>query len=164
MSLPRIVVDNSAILPAYFPEAEHAAFDAKLVTNRARALVHRILMGRVKAFVPPSFYREFLNVSTLPLYAHDGRGRNPEQLRRIRAQWDDLLLLPLIVVPLGQILHHSGTLAFDDGCPAADAWYVAAAVHSQATLWISHAHSDDLLAAASKHVSVRLLARHTVEY
>src|SRR2546425_680292 len=80
---------------------------------------------RVNAYVPPSFFREFLNVATRPLFE---RGRRIDELREeIRAHWDDLLSLPLIVVPLREIDHHSGALVFDDLCPAADAWYVAAA-------------------------------------
>ena len=56
-----------AVLPAYFREPESTVFDAGLVTNRAVALVHAIRLRRVNAYVPPSFYREFLNVATRPL-------------------------------------------------------------------------------------------------
>src|SRR5580698_2745476 len=98
MNLPRIVVDNSAMLPAFFPEAEHGAFDAGLVTNRARALVQAIRARRVSAFVPPSFFREFLNTATWELYRPGGW--DSEQAERIRVQWEDLLSLKLIVVPV----------------------------------------------------------------
>ena len=71
---------------------------------------------------------------------------------------DDLLSLNLIVVPLVDILSISGDLAIDGGCPASDAWYVATAKHVDATLWLSHRHSDDLYAVASRHVAVSLLS------
>ena len=162
MSLPRVVVDNSAVLPAFFPEAGSAAFDARLVTNRAVALVHAIRTRRVNAYVPPSFFREFLNVATRPLYERGGR--SDELREEIRGQWEDLLSLPLIVVPSQEIIHHSGILAFDDFCPAADTWYVAAAVHARATFWMSHEHTDGLFAIASRHVEVRLLSRDAANY
>lgn len=162
MSLPRIVVDNSAMLPAFFPEEESERFDAGLVTNRARALVNAIRLRRVNAYVPPMFFREFLNVATIPLDRPGGRAG--EHVERVRAQWDDLLSLPLFEVPLKEIKHHSGILSFDDRCPAADSWYVAAAVHAAATLWISHEHRDGLVAVAQRHVNVRLLSREGVDY
>jgi len=162
MNLPRVVVDNSAVLPAFFPEAGSSAFDAGLVTNRAVALVHAIRMRRVSGYVPPSFYREFLNVATRPMNERGGRS---DQIREeIRAQWEDLLSLPLVVVPLQEIIHHAGTLALDDFCPAADAWYVAAAVHARATFWMSHDHTDGLVAVASRHVAVRLLSKEAPNY
>ena len=162
MSLPRIVVDNSAVLPAFFPEAENAAFDAGLVTNRSVSLVRAIRVRRVNAYVPPSFFREFLNVATRPLFERGGR---TDALREeIRAQWNDLLSLPLIVVPLPEIVHHSGSLVFDEACPAADTWYVAAAIHTGATFWMSHEHSDGLVAVSSRHITVRLLSKETPNY
>jgi len=162
MSLPRIVVDNSAILPAFFAEKENDIFNAGLVTNRARALVNAIRMRRVDAFVPPSFYREFLNVSTRSLY--EPGGRTHETTEAIREQWEDLLLLGLIPVRLDEIVHHSGILVFEDSCPAADAWYIAAAIHANARLWISHEHRDGLVAIAKKHVDVRLLSDEAPKY
>jgi hypothetical protein len=156
MSLPRIVVDNSAMLPAFFPETKHHKYDAGLITNRARSLVQAIRMRRVNAYVPPSFFREFLHVGTLPI--DQPGGRSPVVIERIRAQWEDLLSLPLIVVPLREIIHHCGILAFDDHCPSADAWYLAAAVHAHATIWISHEHVDGFAGIASRQVPVRLLS------
>ena len=47
----------------------------------------------------------------------------------------------------------------EDACPAADAWYLAAAMHAKADFWISHEHKDGLVAIAAKHVTVRLLSR-----
>ena len=55
MSLPRIVLDNSAALPAFFPETRNDYYDAGLVTNRARSLIQTIRAGRVHAYVPPTF-------------------------------------------------------------------------------------------------------------
>ena len=162
MSLPRIVVDNSAVLSAFFPEPERPEFDAGLITNRSRALVQAIRVRRVKAFVPPSFFREFLNVATWPLFQPGGR--IAEVAERIRAQWEDLLTLPLIVVPTKEIIDHSGSLTFDDHCPATDSWYVAAAANVGATFWMSHEHRDGLVAIASRHVPVRSLAREAPGY
>src|SRR5204862_5195151 len=112
--------------------------------------------------VPPSFFREFLNVSTLPLT--EIGGRNQEAVENIRAQWDDLLSLPLVVVPLQEIIHHSGVLVFDENCPAPDSWYIASAAHASATLWMSHEHSDGLAQAARRHVEVRLLSEQSPNY
>jgi hypothetical protein len=162
MNLPRIVVDNSAMLPAFFPEAEHNSFDAGLVTNRARALVQAIRTRRVNAFVPPSFFREFLNTATWELLRPGGW--DSQRAERIRAQWDDLLSLNLIVIPLHEILHHSATLVFENACPAPDAWYVAAAVHARAVFWMSHEHRDGLVKVASTYVAVRLLSQEAVDY
>lgn len=162
MSLQRIVVDNSAMLPAYFPEGEREAFDAGLVTNRSRALVQAIRARRVDAYVPPSFFREFLNVATAPLDMRGGR--DGPHAEHIRNQWDDVLSLKLIPVPVQKILHQSGILVFDYGCPAADAWYVAAAMHASATLWMSHEHRDGLAAIAAQHVEVRLLSEQAPDY
>lgn len=161
MSLPRIVVDNSAVLPAFFPEGRSALFDAGLVAARSRSLVHAIRTRRVNAFVPPSFFREFLHVAVTR--AQTG-GRTAGALHRVREQWEDLVSLPLISVPLAEILHHSGILTFDDSCPPNDAWYVVAAVHANATFWMSHDHGDGLFAVASKHVNVRLLSRQAANY
>lgn len=162
MSLPRIVVDNSAMIPAFFPEEDSTAFDARLVTHRARSLVRAIRLRRVNAYVPPSFFREFLNVATAPLGQPQGKSR--QAVEQIRAQWDDLLLLPLITVPLQELLHLSAMLTFDDSCPAPDAWYVAAAINTRATLWISHSHRDGLVSVASRHRPVRLLSEETPAY
>jgi hypothetical protein len=112
MSLTRIVVDNSAMLPAFFPEERSAQFDAGVVTNRARSLVHAIRLRRVNAFVPPSFFREFLNVAITRAEA-GADSRDAATLERVRDQWYDLLSLPLIPIPVGEIIHHSGTLALD---------------------------------------------------
>ena len=162
MSLPRVVVDNSAMLPAFFPEAQSPHFDAGAVTNRARTLVHAIRTRRVNAFVPPSFFREFLNVSIQRL---DSRGgRRGDALEHVRAQWEDLLLLPLITVHLDKIIYRSGELALDEQCPPEDSWYVAAATHAGATLWMSHAHRDGLAEVAAKHVEVRLLSVESPRY
>jgi hypothetical protein len=162
MSLARIVLDNSAIIPAYFPQASSPNFDAGLVTNRARALVHAVRLRRVDAFVPPSFFREFLNVVTTPLYQPGGwASRFADE---IRAHWEDLLSLPLIHIPVEEILHHSGILAFEDHCPSADTWYVAAAVHASATLWMSHEHKDGLFTIANRLVNVRLLSNESPGY
>lgn len=162
MSLPHIVVDNSAMLPAFFPEDENPNFDAGLVTNRSRGLVHSIRQRRVNAYVPPSFFREFLNVAMMPL---NRPGTKPQGLlQNIREQWEDLLSLPLIVVPLEEILHHSGILAFEDLCPATDTWYVATAVHAKATFWMSHEHHDGLASIASRHVKVRMLYKEAPDY
>ena len=150
MSLRRIVVDNSAVIPAYFPEADNDDFDAGLVNNRARSLVQAIRIRNVSAYVPPSFFREFLNVSTRPLDQPGGWKIN--HVEEIRAQWEDLLSLPLIVVPHDEIVHHSGVLVFDDHCPAADARYVAAAIHTSADLWMSHEHRDGLAHIARKYI------------
>jgi hypothetical protein len=162
MSLSRIVVDNSAILPAYFPESGDRLFDAGLVTNRARALVQAIRVRQVNAYVPPSFFREFLNVASQPLYQPGGR--TTDQVEHIRAQWEDLLSLPLIVVPLDPLIHQCGNFVFNDFCPAADTWYVAAAVHTRATFWISHEHSDGLAGIASKYVDVKVLSKSAPNY
>lgn len=162
MSLRRIVVDNSAMQPAFFPEPRSDHFDAGLVTNRARSLVNAVRLSRVRAYVPPSFFREFLNVALARLDARGGR--TADDVDYVRAQWDDLLTLGLITVPLEEIVHHSGILALDEQCPPADAWYVAAAVHARADFWMSHEHSDGLVAAASRHVKVRLLSKEAVDY
>lgn len=162
MSLPRIVVDNSAVLPAYFPEDRATAFNPRTVNQRAESLVHAIRARRVNAFVPPSFFREFLNVATRPLDARSGHAAETREM--IHAQWLDLLTLPLIVIPVREIAHVSGELFFNDQCPAPDTWYVAAAIHAKATLWVSHDHSDGLVRAASRHVAVRLLSREPVSY
>lgn len=162
MSLPHVVVDNSAILPAYFPEKDRIEFDAGLVTNRSRALVHAIRMRRVNAYVPPSFFREFLNVATMPLYQPGGW--KEDLIEQIRGQWEDLLLLPLIVVPTSEILHFSGILAFEERCPATDTWYVAAAANSKATFWMSHEHRDGLVTVAKRHARVRLLVDEAPDY
>lgn len=162
MSRPRIVIDNSAILPAYFPEGESTHFDAGLVTNRARGLVRAIRTRAVNAFVPPSFFREFLNVATRPLFERGGQVDDRKEA--IREQWNDLLSLPLAVVPVEKLLYDAGVLVLDDACPAADAWYVAAAMNARATLWMSHDHSDGLVAVASRHVNVRLLAKDAGKY
>jgi predicted nucleic acid-binding protein len=164
MGLPRIVVDNSAMLPAFFAEDNSDKFDAGLVTNRSRSLVQAIRMRCVNAYVPPSFFREFLNVATQPLYRPEGR--TADAIERIRDQWDDLLRLPLITLPLKEIIHHSGTLAFDEACPAADTWYVASAVHVSGDLWLSHAHQDGVadIAKNRANVVVRLLSDEAPNY
>lgn len=156
MSLSLIVVDNSAIVPAFFPEEKSPHFDAGLVTNRSRALVLAIRLRRVQAFVPPSFYREFLNGASRPLEQRSGSNNDTREW--VREQWSDLLTLPLSVVPIDRISHHAGTLVLDDRCPAADAWYVVAAVETKATFWMSHRHVDGLYEVASQHVDVKLLA------
>jgi hypothetical protein len=160
MSLPRIVVDNSALLPAFFPESSSVHFDAGLVTNRSRALVHAIRTRRVNAFVPPSFYREFLNVAVM----RTASTRNAGYLERVRAQWEDLLSLKLINVPLDKILYESGRLTFEELCPAVDAWYVAASVWANATFWMSHAHKNGLVDVAARFAPVRLLASEAPDY
>lgn len=157
MELQRVVLDNSAVIPAYFPESQNPLFDAGLITNRSRSLLHAIRTRRVNAFVPPSFFREFLNVSTRPLF-QPGQ-KDPLVAEGIRSQWDDLLSLPLVIVDTEDILHRVGGLVFDAGCPAADAWYVAAAMHAQATFWMSHEHGDGLAAIAAKHVPVGMLSK-----
>ena len=162
MSRPRVVVDNSAILPAYIPEEENDLFDAGLLNSRSRSLVAAIRRERVQAFVPPSFFREFLNVATKPLFKPGGRTESKSE--EIQAHWEDLLILPLQTARLESIIGRSGELVFDAGCPAADAWYVAAAEHAQATLWMSHEHRDGLFEIASRHVAVRLLSRDTPNY
>ncbi len=162
MSLPRIVLDNSAVVPAFLPEARSDHYDAGLVSNRSRGLVHAVRTRRVNAHVPPSFFREFLNVAVLR--ASRSGPRSAAALNGVRDMWDDLLTLGLIPVPLIDILHLPGPLTFDDFCPPADAWYVAAAIHTDATLWMSHKHSDELFAVASKHVQVQLLSTTAPPY
>lgn len=162
MSLPRIVVDNSAILPAFLPEDRSERYDAGLVTNRSRGLVHAVRMRRVNAYVPPSFFREFLKVAVER--ASQSGTRSARALDRVREQWDDVLTLGLIPVPLKDVLPLIAALTFDDLCPPEDAWYVAAAMHTDATFWMSHDHGDGLFAVASKHVNVRLLSRQAANY
>jgi predicted nucleic acid-binding protein len=162
MKLPRIVLDNSAALPAFFPEAESLHYDAGLVTNRAKSLIHAIGVGRVRAYVPASFFREFLNVISYPLFVPGKKDADLKQ--QIQVQWENLLSLNLIVVQTKEIMHHSGILTFEDGCPAADSWYVAAAAHAHADLWMSHEHKDGLVAVASKHVVVRMLSKEAANY
>jgi predicted nucleic acid-binding protein len=154
VSLPRIVVDNSAIIPAYLPEDASDSYDAGLVTNRARALVRAIRLRRVNAYVPPSFFREFLNV----IVARIGQSRDRQLFDQAREHWEDLLDLRLNTVPLKDLLPLLGPLTFDDFCPPADSWYVAAAMQTTATFWISHEHSDGLVEVARRHITVRLLS------
>jgi predicted nucleic acid-binding protein len=162
MSMPRIVVDNSAIIPFYFPERESSSYDAGLVNNRSRALVAAIRLRRVQALVPPSFYREILNVAVRPIF--DPGGCRQENISAIRAQWEDLLILPLQTSRLEQIIGLSGQFVFEEKCPAPDAWYVATAKHADATFWMSHDHADGLFAVASQHVTVKLLSDDTPNY
>lgn len=162
MSLPRVVVDNSAMQPAFFPEVTNEHFDAGLVTNRARTLVHAIRLRRVNAYVPPSFFREFLNVAIRRF--DDGGERRGRDLKFVRGQWEELLTLPLIVTPLNGITATTTQLAFEDLCPPEDTWYVAAALHAGATFWMSHAHRDGLLSVATRHVPVRLLSEEPPSY
>jgi hypothetical protein len=162
MNLPRVVVDNSAILPAFFPEVGDKLFDSGLVTNRSRALVQAIRTRRVKAYVPPSFFREFLHTATFGLSKPGGW--NDLKAAEVRAQWDELIALKLIAVPLDEIIDHSAILTFQDRCPATDSWYVAAAVHARAEFWMSHEHKDGLVTVASKHIKVRLLSTEAPSY
>lgn len=162
MSLPRIVVDNSAVIPAFLPEERNDHYDAGLVTNRSRRLVQAIRTRRVNAYVPPSFFREFLHVAVTR--APQAGLRVAGSLERVRAHWEDLLTLDLIPVQLKNIIRRTGPLTFDDFCPPADSWYVAAAIDANATFWMSHKHNDDLFAVASKYVPVRLLSTTSPEY
>lgn len=162
MSLPGIVVDNSAVVPAYFREDEHDRFDAGLVTNRPRSLIHAIRMRKVNTFVPPSFFREFLNVCTQPLF-QPGR-RDQSLVEEIRTQWEELLSLRLFVIRTQDICDLCGDLVFNEQCPSADAWYVAAAIHAKATLWMSHDHRDGLAAIAARFVEVNLLSKQSPAY
>ncbi len=163
MSLPRIVVDNSAVIPAFLPEERNDHYDAGLVSNRSRRLVHAIRTRRVNAYVPPSFFREFLHVAVTR--ATQTGPRAAGALERVREHWEDLLTLDLIPVRLKDIIFfRTGLLTFDDFCPPADSWYVAAAINTGATFWMSHQHSDGLFAVASKYVRVQLLSASAPEY
>ncbi|HEV2292356.1 MAG TPA: hypothetical protein VGR35_00785 [Tepidisphaeraceae bacterium] len=84
-------------------------------------------------------------------------------LEGVRAHWEDLLTLDLIPVQLKDIIRRNGPLTFDKFCPPADSWYVAAAIHTEATFWI-HKHSDNLFAVASRYVRVQLLSTTAPEY
>ena len=68
------------------------------------------------------------------------------------------------VVLIADIIDQSAILTFEDRCPAPDSWYVAAAVCTNAELWISHEHKDGLVAIAAKHVKVRLLSKEPPQY
>jgi predicted nucleic acid-binding protein len=154
----QVVVDNSAMLPAFLGEDESSGFDAGLVVNRSRALVRAIRGRQLRAFVPTSFYREFLNNACRLLEGRTSEGVREVQRERVRDRWQELLDLPLVVIEAEPLLVRAGQLSIDEGCPSADSWYVAAAEHADATLWMSHRHRDDLYAAASRHVPVSLLS------
>ena len=158
MSVRRVVVDNSALMPAFFPEPTSRLFDAKLVTNRALSLMQAIRLKEVVAYVPPSFYREFLNNVAVLLNERMSVTQRLALREDLVQHWNALLDLPLVTIDVRDIVWRAGDLSLREDCPSADSWYVAAAEHAKAKFWMSHRHRDGLHAIASKFVQVGLLS------
>lgn len=153
-----IVPDCSVMIPAFFPERitiQGQEFDLSV---RARRLETAIRHGVVRAIAPDLLLAEFLKVAWLK--ATDRRGSAVIEMADAQSQILRFFELPITPAPAAALAATALDLVRAHSIAPADSWYVACAIHSQAELWLSHAHDDGLAEKAeAAGVEVHLLTK-----
>jgi predicted nucleic acid-binding protein len=136
------VVDANVAIKLVFAQA-----DTEIA---ARLFAHLTAGGAAQFHVPEFFYAEC--VSALTLYVRQMKYAEQQAQRDLA----DLLALPLVVVPTGQLAEDALALALRHGISGYDAFYVAAAQATGAPLVTADAKL--VRALAGKRLNVHLLA------
>lgn len=153
----RIVPDTSALVPAFFPDADSR------INRRSSALLAAIQSGAAVAFAPDLLQAEFLKRALRRLdelaRASDHRDDATED---VEAQWINFLRTRIIYTPAPQLAATAWDAACRHALPPPDSWFAACARHHDAELWLSHPPAD----RAGEHgrrygVDVRYLSAET---
>lgn len=133
----RIVIDTSAIVPAFFPDG------TTRVDQGAASLLAAIEHSRVVAFAPEVLQAELLKRAARRLdeLVQTGIGRGTA-VASVEGLWLRFLRARIVYTPAAVL----AAIAWDATCrysaPAPDSWFVACAIHHDAVLWMSHPPKD----------------------
>ncbi len=153
----RIVVDTSAIVPAFFPDG------VGRIDRGAAALLNAVRHRHVVAFAPEMLRFEFMSrvIRRIQELRDEGVERDTAVLE-MEAQWLSFTNLgkrSLVYTPSEAL----SAIAWDAACryntPPPDSWFLACARLHDAELWMSHPAEDGAGEAAKRYgVVVRYLS------
>jgi predicted nucleic acid-binding protein len=155
----RIVVDTSALVPAFFPERSRA------VNRGALRLLAAIRTRAAVAFAPEVLQAEFLKraVRRLIELTDVGRERDTAVLE-VEAQWLEFLRAPIVYTPALVLAATAWDATSRHSMPAPDSWFLACALHHDAELWLSHPPADSAGEWARRYgASIRYLSEGSSE-
>ena len=141
----RIVLDNSVVVAAFYPDVLERDGRKINLTARARPLLQAVENYYVQAYAPHSLVNEFLKVSHDKAFTRQGVGRVlPSD---VEASLQNLVALPVTYIDEARWLF-VWDLTTRHRLPPTDAWFLACAMEVQGELWVSHRQKDGFMQAA----------------